>query len=158
VQAASGWQTASPPDPPELRRDQMGPRAATTKRSEDRAQAAFRDAQERWREALEAHRLDPPDAGFASRLAELSDAARQEAEACRSADAAGFQWPPHRAADGGPPYELRPGTGRRGPESLWQRFDDAAGSSAAPRRGQTCSPWRTLMSCSPSLPLSSRRP
>ena len=24
-----------------------------------------------------------------------------------------------------PPYELRPGTGRRGPEELWERFDDA---------------------------------
>jgi hypothetical protein len=22
-----------------------------------------------------------------------------------------------------PPYELRPGTGRRGPEELWKRFD-----------------------------------
>jgi sugar (pentulose or hexulose) kinase len=24
-----------------------------------------------------------------------------------------------------PPYELRPGTGRRGPEDLWLRFDEA---------------------------------
>jgi hypothetical protein len=24
-----------------------------------------------------------------------------------------------------PPYELRPGTGRRGPAELWQRFDAA---------------------------------
>ena len=24
-----------------------------------------------------------------------------------------------------PPYELRPGTGRRGPEEMWERFDDA---------------------------------
>jgi hypothetical protein len=24
-----------------------------------------------------------------------------------------------------PPYELRPGTGRRGPEQLWERFDAA---------------------------------
>ena len=28
----------------------------------------------------------------------------------------------HRAK---PPYELRPGTGRRGPEELWTRFDAA---------------------------------
>ena len=38
-----------------------------------------------------------------------------------------------------PPYELRPGTGRRGPDALWERFDAAVaglnraitGSSAA---------------------------
>jgi hypothetical protein len=101
----------------------------------DQAQTAFRDAQERWREALEAHRMAPPDAGFASRLGQLSEAARQEAQACRAADAAGFDWPPHRAADGGPPYELRPGTGRRGPESLWQRFDAAAGELSGAATG-----------------------
>src|SRR5262249_5022920 len=27
--------------------------------------------------------------------------------------------------DSEPPYELRPGTGRRGPQELWQRFDQA---------------------------------
>ena len=43
------------------------------------------------------------------------------------------------AEDAEPPYELRPGTGRRGPEELWARFDAAvdllnhaiAGTSAA---------------------------
>ena len=93
--------------------------------SEDRAQAAFRDAQERWREALEAHRLAPPDAGFSARLAALADAARAEAEACRGAEAEGFEWPPHRAASSKPPYELQPGSGRRGPDELWARFDGA---------------------------------
>ena len=24
-----------------------------------------------------------------------------------------------------PPYELQPGSGRRGPDHLWQRFDEA---------------------------------
>ena len=38
---------------------------------EDSAQAAFRDAQEAWRGALEAHRLAPPDAGFSVRLSGL---------------------------------------------------------------------------------------
>jgi hypothetical protein len=27
-----------------------------------------------------------------------------------------------------PPYELRPGTGRRGPARLWERFDAAVGT------------------------------
>jgi hypothetical protein len=93
---------------------------------QQRAQAAFRGAQARWREALEAHRLAPPDAGFSTRLAALSQAASAEAEACREAKAAGFGWPAHRAAASAPPYELRPDSGRRGPEQLWRRFDAVA--------------------------------
>ena len=37
-------------------------------------ETAFSDAQERWRRALEAHRLAPPDAGFSARLTALADA------------------------------------------------------------------------------------
>jgi hypothetical protein len=92
---------------------------------EDHAQVAFRDAQQLWRGALEAHRLAPPDSGFSARLADLADAARAEAEACRVADGAGFEWPPHRASSSAPPYELRPGSARRGPDELWRRFDGA---------------------------------
>jgi hypothetical protein len=95
-------------------------------RQEREAQAAFRAAQERWRDALEAHRLAPPDGGFSSRLHALSDAATAEAEACREAEAASFGWPPHRATASAPPYELRSESGRRGPEELWRRFDAAA--------------------------------
>ena len=93
-------------------------------RDED-AQQAFGAAQERWRRALEAHRLAPPDAGFSGRLAALAEAAQAEAQACRAADAAGFEWPPHRASSSKPPYELQPGSGRRGPDELWRRFDAA---------------------------------
>ena len=90
-----------------------------------RAQTAFREAQEAWRSALTAHRLAPPDAAFSSRLGALAAAARAEADACRTADAAGFEWPSHRASSSKPPWELQPGSGRRGPEELWQRFDAA---------------------------------
>jgi hypothetical protein len=92
---------------------------------EKRAQAAFRDAQEKWRRALEGHRKAPPDAGFSARLGELAAAAEAEAAACREAHAAGFEWPPHRATASNPPYELQPGSGRRGPEELWRKFDIA---------------------------------
>jgi hypothetical protein len=92
---------------------------------EDEAQAGFRDAQEHWRAALAAHRLAPPDGGFGVRLAGLAAAARAEAAACREADAAGFEWPSHRASSSKPPWELQPGSGRRGPERLWRRFDAA---------------------------------
>jgi hypothetical protein len=53
-------------------------------------------------------------------------AANVEADACREAEKAGFGWPPHRATASAPPYELRPESGRRGPEELWRRFDAAA--------------------------------
>jgi hypothetical protein len=92
---------------------------------EEQAQSAFREAQEEWRRTLESHRLAPPDAGFSARLAGVAFAAKQEASACREADAAGFEWPPHRASANKPPYELQPRTGRRGPGELWRVFDAA---------------------------------
>jgi hypothetical protein len=92
---------------------------------EDQAQSAFRDAQDGWLGAIRTHRLAPPDAGFSARLSGLADAARAEADACRLADRAGFEWPPHRAAASAPPWELQPDSGRRGPDGLWRRFDSA---------------------------------
>jgi hypothetical protein len=96
-----------------------------TEKVEKLAETAFREAQRRWGEALAAHRLAPPDAGFSSRLAALAAAARAEADACRDAQAVGFTWPPHRASASKPPYELQSGSGRRGPGELWARFDVA---------------------------------
>jgi len=91
----------------------------------DLIQQEFAAAQERWRVAIHAHRVAPPDAGFSGRLADLAEAAREEAVICRKADAAGsFEWPPHTSA-AKQPYELQPGSGRRGPEALWARFDAA---------------------------------
>jgi hypothetical protein len=89
----------------------------------EQVQEEFSEAQDRWGRALEAHRMATPNAQFSERLAELAAAARTEAEVCRKADAAGFEWPPHRKAGSKPPYELQPGTGRRGPDDLWRSFD-----------------------------------
>jgi hypothetical protein len=88
------------------------------------SEQAFLEARQAWREALRGHVLAPPDAGFSARLAALAAAASRRAEACEAAYADGFEWP---AARGGakPPYELQPGSGRRGPENLWARFDEA---------------------------------
>jgi hypothetical protein len=88
------------------------------------SEQAFQEAREAWREALRGHVLAPPDAGFSARLAQLAAAAEQRAAACEAAHKDGFEWP---ATRGGakPPYELQPGTGRRGPEPLWERFDEA---------------------------------
>ena len=85
---------------------------------------AFNEAREAWRAALREHVLAPPDAGFSARLHSLAAAAAQRAAACEAANKDGFEWP---ATRGGakPPYELQPGTGRRGPEDLWERFDEA---------------------------------
>jgi hypothetical protein len=89
----------------------------------DEIQREFAATQDDWRRAVQAHRLAPPDAGFSARLAALAAVAHDEAVICRKAAAAGYSWPPHPS--GQQPYELQPGSGRRGPEALWQRFDVA---------------------------------
>lgn len=87
---------------------------------------AVRQAGSNWAEAMRAHKLAPPDAGFAGRLRALSDAATSEQVAWEHAHAAGLLWRPIPGAERAePPYELRPGTGRRGPDELWARFDAA---------------------------------
>jgi hypothetical protein len=88
------------------------------------SEQAFQEARRVWREALHGHVLAPPDAGFSARLAALAVAASQRAAACEAAYEDGFEWPPARGG-AKPPYELQPGTGRRGPEDLWERFDEA---------------------------------
>ena len=85
-----------------------------------------RQAGTEWAGAMRAHKLAPPDAGFAARLRSLADAAAREQVAWEHAHTAGLQWRPVPGAERAqPPYELRPGTGRRGPEPLWERFDTA---------------------------------
>jgi hypothetical protein len=87
---------------------------------------AVRQAGNNWAQAMRAHKMAPPDLGFASRLRSLSEAAASEQIAWEYAHAAGLQWRPIPNADRAePPYELRPGTGRRGPADLWALFDDA---------------------------------
>jgi hypothetical protein len=104
----------------------------------DAVQERFAAAQRRWRRVIEVHRLAPPDAGFSQRLADLADAAREDALACREADAAGYEWQPHRGK-GQPPPELQPGSGRRGPERLWQRFDAAVAALNRASTGKSLS-------------------
>jgi len=99
----------------------------------DREQAqimwAVRQAGEEWAGAMRAHVLAPPDPGFANRIRSLSEAAAREQVAWEHAHAAGLMWRPVPGAEQAqPPYELRPGTGRRGPEALWGRFDQAVAS------------------------------
>jgi hypothetical protein len=89
---------------------------------------AVRHASDGWAEAMRAHKLAPPDAGFAERLRNLAEAAGNEQVAWEHAHAAGLMWRPVPGAESAaPPYELRPGTGRRGPAALWERFDGAVG-------------------------------
>ena len=77
---------------------------------------------------MTSHKL-PPDAGFAARLRTLASAAEKERAACDEAQRAGLLWRPIPGAQGAqPPYELRPGTGRRGPAEVWERFDTAVES------------------------------
>lgn len=87
---------------------------------------AVRQAANDWAEAMQAHKLAPPDPGFATRLRSLAEAAAREQVAWEHAHAAGLLWRPVPGAERAqPPYELRPGTGRRGPAEPWARFDAA---------------------------------
>ena len=87
---------------------------------------AVRHASHAWADAMRAHKLAPPDAGFAGRLRGLAAAAEREQVTWEHAHAAGLLWRPVPGAENAePPYELRPGTGRRGPRELWERFDAA---------------------------------
>src|ERR1700744_168543 len=95
-------------------------------RERERIVRLVRHASVGWAEAMRAHKLAPPDDGFAERLRKLSEAAAAEQLAWQQAHAADMLWRPvPGAASAEPPYELRPGTGRRGPEDLWLRFDTA---------------------------------
>jgi hypothetical protein len=88
--------------------------------------SAVRDARSAWADATRAHEQAPPDAGFRARLRSLSDAAVAMRDAHARALDAGLAWRPIEGSERArPPYELRPGTGRRGPERLWARFDAA---------------------------------
>ena len=82
-----------------------------------------------WANAMKAHQMAPPDRGFAQRLQNLSEAAATEQLAWEQAHTAGLAWRPIPGAEKSlPPYELRAGTGRRGPEELWLHFDAAVGN------------------------------
>lgn len=87
---------------------------------------AVRHARDAWADAMRAHKLAPPDAGFAARLRALAEAAATEQDTWEHAHAAGLMWRPVPGAENAlPPYELRAGSGRRGPGELWLRFDAA---------------------------------
>jgi hypothetical protein len=79
-----------------------------------------------WSSAMRAHEQAPPDPGFPDRLRALADAAAAMRDAHARALHEGLAWRPIADSDRArPPYELRPGTGRRGPTELWTRFDAA---------------------------------
>lgn len=84
------------------------------------------DARASWSGAMRAHEQAPPDPGFRDRLKALSAAAAAMRDAHARALEAGLAWRPVADSERArPPYELRPGTGRRGPTDLWARFDAA---------------------------------
>jgi hypothetical protein len=93
-------------------------------------------ADRKWQEALRRHWLAPPDAGFAERLRELADAAEQQQAVFAQAERRGARWESiPNASQIEPPYELRPGTGRRGPAELWASFDAAIARLGAALEG-----------------------
>lgn len=97
---------------------------STESDQEQQAVAEFQHSRDEWGQAVRSCRMAPPDAGFSRRLASMARAAARHARACELADQAGFEWPPVTRPSPRP-YELQPGTGRRGPADLWLDFDRA---------------------------------
>jgi hypothetical protein len=107
----------------ELPQERVGTRAEGAK---EHAWTSVNDARASWSGAMRAHEQAPPDPGFRDRLRALADAAAAMRDAHARALDAGLAWRPVADSERArPPYELRPGTGRRGPQDLWLRFDAA---------------------------------
>jgi hypothetical protein len=100
--------------------------AAPARGTKEHAWTSVNEARASWGGAMRAHEQAPPDPGLRDRLRALAGAAAAMRDAHARALQAGLAWRPvvdsERAR---PPYELRPGTGRRGPDDLWTRFDTA---------------------------------
>jgi hypothetical protein len=96
------------------------------RRAKEDAWTSVNDARASWSGAMRAHEQAPPDPGFRERLRALAEAAAAMRDAHDRALQAGLAWRPIADSERAPPpYELRPGTGRRGPAELWTRFDTA---------------------------------
>ena len=94
--------------------------------AKEHAWTSVNDARAAWSGAMRAHEQAPPDPGFRDRLRALANAADAMRDAHARALDAGLAWRPVADSERArPPYELRPGTGRRGPAELWARFDAA---------------------------------
>ena len=107
----------------ELPDERAGTSAAGAK---EYAWTSVKEAQASWSGAMRAHEQAPPDPRFRDRLRALADAASAMRDAHARALDAGLAWRPVADSERArPPYELWPGTGRRGPAELWARFDAA---------------------------------
>jgi hypothetical protein len=94
--------------------------------AKEHAWTSVNDARASWSGAMRAHEQAPPDPGFCDRLRALAEAAAAMRDAHARALQAGLAWRPVADSERArPPYELRPGTSRRGPPDLWARFDAA---------------------------------
>ena len=94
--------------------------------AKEHAWTSVNGARASWSGATRAHEHAPPDPGFRDRLRALAEAAAAMRDAHARALGAGLAWRPIADSERArPPYELRPGTGRRGPAELWTRFDAA---------------------------------
>ena len=94
--------------------------------AKEHAWTSVNEARASWSGAMRAHEHAPPDPGFRDRLRALAEAAAAMRDAHARALGAGLAWRPIADSERArPPYELRPGTGRRGPHELWTGFDAA---------------------------------
>ena len=120
--------------------------------AKEHAWTSVNEARASWSGAMRAHEQAPPDPGFRDRLRSLADAAAEMRNAHVRALEAGLAWRPIADSERArPPYELRRGTGRRGPAELWAGFDAAVQrlnqAGAADNLGRRCRRLRRSSAC-----------
>lgn len=125
--------------PPELY-DQAAAIFAADER--DQVERSHHLAGYEWELALERSRMAPPDAGFASRLRQISQTAARKAASLKdqATDDPGVSWTPVPGSAGMTlSHELRPGGNRPGPRDAWERFDRTVGRLGTAMEGDRVS-------------------
>ena len=105
--------------------------------AKEHAWTSVTEARASWSGAMRAHEQAPPDPGFRDRLRALADAAAAMRDAHARALQAGLAWRPIADSERArPPYELRPGTGRRGPTRALDPLRRRSAAAQPGRRGR----------------------
>ena len=108
-------------------RDLPDERAGTSAQGDkEHAWTSVNEARASWSGAMRAHEQAPPESRLSRSTTNTCRRGCRDARRSRpSPSEEGSAGAHRRLRTRAPPYELRPGTGRRGPTKLWARFDAA---------------------------------
>jgi hypothetical protein len=135
----------------ELPNERTGAQAEPAKGN---AWASVSEAQALWAGAMRAHEQAPPILGSAVGCRRCSSAAAAMRDSHARALESGLAWPVADSGRSRAPYELRPGTGRRGPTSFGRGSMRQCSGSTTPARATTCQTSSTPTARSPMPPRS----